>query len=326
MSRASVLIVTLALLISGTTFTLIGAPAKSDKEPATPGNPNAGPLVVEVRFTDNSQIRLTSRTDNITLTTRYGALTIPVAEISQIEFATRVPDEINKRIETAIKNLGSKEFKDRELAKAELTKLGAFAYPALLAAANTEDPEVKHAIEELITTIKENVPEEALEVRRHDVVHTRDSKITGTIETNVFKATTVPFGEVQCKLADMRSLRSLALVKDDVDKHLPRLPDPGNMLGYQNQIGKRLAFVVTGNMNGAVWGTGVHTLDSTLGAAAVHAGVVTLGQTGVVVVLIVPSPNQFTGTFQNGIQSHNWGLYPGGAYQIIKKNAAAETR
>jgi len=181
MSRASVLIGTAALLICGTTFHLIGAPDKPDKEPAPPGNANPGPLVLEVRFTDDSLVRLTSRTDTIKVATRHGSLTIPLTEISQIEFATRIPDEMNRRIETAIKNLGSKEFKDREQAKAELARLGAFAYPALLAAADAEDPEVKHAIEGLINTLKENVPEGALEVRRHDVIHTKDSKITGTI-------------------------------------------------------------------------------------------------------------------------------------------------
>ncbi len=310
----------MALLISGTTFTLIGAPAKPDKEAAPPGKAPAGPLVVEVRFSDNSNLRLTSQTDTVTVATRYGKLTIPLAEISQIDFATRIPEATRQRIEAAIKNLGSKEFKEREQAKAELTKLGAFAYPALLAAAGAEDAEVKHSIEELITTIKENVPEEALQVRRHDVVHTADSKITGTIETTVFKATTAAFGEVQCKLADMRQLRAPgALTADDPAKGLPRLPDPGTLGQYGNQIGKRFAFTVTGsNMNGALWGTGVYTTDSSLAMAAVHSGVLKVGQTGVVVVQIVPTPNNFTGTFQNGIQSNPYQQYPT-AYQIIKR-------
>ncbi len=325
MSRASVLIVTVALLISGTTFTLIGAPTKGDKEPAPPANSKPGPLVVELRFSDNSQVRLTAKTETIALATRYGTLNIPIADISHVEFATRLPEETNRRIEAAIKNLGSKEFKDRDQAKADLIKLGAFAYPALVAAGSSDDPEVKHAIEEIVTTIKENVPEEALVVRRHDVIHTADSKFTGTIETAVIKGTTVPFGEVQCKLADIRSLRSQFLAADDPDKNLPRLPDPGSLLNYQNQFGKRLAFTVTGNPGngGAVWGTNVYTLDSSLSVAAVHAGVLKPGQTGVVVVQIVPSPPNFTGTFQNGIQSQNWPQFPGGAFQVIKRNTAA---
>jgi len=34
--------------------------------------------------------------------------------------------------------------------------------------------------------------------------------------------------------------------------------------------------------NAALWGSDIYTLDSTLGMAAVHAGVVKAGQTGVV--------------------------------------------
>jgi len=117
----------------------------------------------------------------------------------------------------------------------------------------------------------------------------------------------------------MRSLRAPGLVPDDPAKGLPRLPDPGSLGTYGNQIGKRFAFTVTGStMNGALWGTNVYTLDSNLAMAAVHTGVLKPGQTGVVVVQIIASPNNFTGTFQNGIQSHNYAQYPG-AYQVIKR-------
>ena len=56
----------------------------------------------------------------------------------------------------------------------------------------------------------------------------------------------------------------------------------------------------------------------TLAMAAVHAGVLKVGQTGVVKVLIVAPPAAFAGSTRNGVTSNNYMAYPG-AYQIIVK-------
>jgi hypothetical protein len=74
---------------------------------------------------------------------------------------------------------------------------------------------------------------------------------------------------------------------------------------------------VTGANGGALYGTGVHTTDSSLATAAVHGGILKLGQTGVVKVTVIASPQQFVGSTQNGITSSNWGQYPA-AYKISK--------
>ena len=52
---------------------------------------------IEVRFTDGSVLKLKLRDDRIAFNTPYGRLQIPVGEVQQIEFATRLPEESSAR-------------------------------------------------------------------------------------------------------------------------------------------------------------------------------------------------------------------------------------
>ncbi|HKB39573.1 MAG TPA: LCCL domain-containing protein [Gemmataceae bacterium] len=92
-------------------------------------------------------------------------------------------------------------------------------------------------------------------------------------------------------------------------------PDPGNLLGLHTQVGKSFSFDVTGQTDGAIWGTDVYTSDSSLATAAVHAGKVRPGERKVVRVTIVPPLSSFQGTTRNGVTSGSYGPYPG-AYRI----------
>jgi hypothetical protein len=93
--------------------------------------------------------------------------------------------------------------------------------------------------------------------------------------------------------------------------------DPGSLTCYQDQVGKVFAFKVTGSVNGAVWGSGVYTADSTLATAAVHAGALEVGKTGTVKVRVVEPPPSFSGSTANGVTTRPFGQFPG-AYQIVK--------
>jgi hypothetical protein len=179
---------------------------------------------VEVSFTDGSNLKLLLRDEKIELATPYGKLIIPVADIQRIEFATRLSEEDAKHIHTAIVALGSSEFNKREAASAQLLKLREKAFPALVRAAENEDLEVLRRAKELIEQIANSVPHDLLIVRPKDVVYTADSMIAGRIEGGSFKAHTSQFGAVQLKLADARSLRSLAL---DSETNLLRQPPMG---------------------------------------------------------------------------------------------------
>jgi len=288
-------------------------PAREEKW-KTPPSSSAKPHV-EVRFTDNSVLKLKLDDDRLEFVTPHGKLFLPVYEIHKIDFATRVCPDAGKRIQTAVKHLGSSEFRLREAASAELLEFGSSAYPALLDAAKDKDPEVVRRADDLLEKVRNSVPEEELEIRKHDVIQTEDSKIAGWIQGDALKATTTQFGPVQLKLADLKNLRSLSAPSGG-DEGTAAL-DPGNLVNFQAQAGKTFAFRVTGAINGSVWGTDLYTTDSNLASAAVHAGALKPGQTKVIRVKIVGSPPAFPSSSRNGVTSSAYGFYPG-AYQVMR--------
>jgi len=91
------------------------------------------------------------------------------------------------------------------------------------------------------------------------------------------------------------------------------LPDPGNMLNYRNNNGQTYSVKVTGTDQGSVWGgaDGIYTDDSRLAKAAVHAGLLQVGQEGVVKVTLVAGQQKYTGNTKNGISTTNYGAYSG---------------
>jgi len=292
-------------------------PGPGDSQARKSEKPGVPAGVVEVRFTDNSCLKLALADERIEFATPYGKLQVPVGDIQRIEFATRIPEDVLKRVETAIGGLGSSEYAQRESATAELTKLGERAYPALQVAIQNKDPEVVRRAEKLLDRVRADVSEDLLVFRKNDVLYTAESKISGQIEAGSLRAQTFQFGDVRIKLADVRSLRSLAVDAEREDG--PALPSPGTLTAYQHQFNKEFRFAVTAsNDNGGVWGTDLYTLDSSLAKAAVHAGALKVGQTGVLKVRIVASPPGFVGSTRHGVASGNYGPYPAGAYQIVK--------
>ena len=86
---------------------------------------------------------------------------------------------------------------------------------------------------------------------------------------------------------------------------------PSNLVGYRNRVGQSLQFSITGASSGSIWGSGIYTDDSSLSAAAVHAGLIAVGQTATVTVNIVGGKPSYAATSSNGITSRNWGSWGG---------------
>ena len=274
------------------------------------------PGAIEVRFTDNSTMKMTLKEDKIEYMTPYGKLFIPITEIRRIEFATRIPEDVAKKIDYAIGELGSQQYRNRQAASDELFALKEKAYPALLRATKHNDPEIANRADEIITKIRAEVPEEQLEIRTADIIYTDSSKIAGKIEVASLKVGTFQFGDLQLKLADVRVVRSLVSAEPEPDaKNIEA--GPPNLVNFQNNIGKTYIFRVTGAQNGSLWGTDVYTTDSTLAMAAVHVGLLQPGQTGLVKVTIMPSPPLFTASTRNGVTSSPYDRYPA-AYRVHK--------
>lgn len=94
------------------------------------------------------------------------------------------------------------------------------------------------------------------------------------------------------------------------------LPDPGDLSGFRGQNGAMLKFEVTGSVDGSVWGDGVYTDDSLLAAAAVHAGLLQRGETGIVTVEILPGQESYAASEANGIVSSSYASWQG-SYRFV---------
>jgi hypothetical protein len=109
------------------------------------------------------------------------------------------------------------------------------------------------------------------------------------------------------------------LSRDDIRKLLDHgflaADAPLNMLDLREPIGATYYFRIAGQSEGPLWGTDVYTGDSSLGAAAVHAGLVKPGESIVLKVMSVAPPPQFQGSMRHGVKSHDFGRY-GSAYTL----------
>jgi hypothetical protein len=311
-SASPLLLVAAAILSQGDTPPEPG-PAPAAQKPAGPAHA-AG--VIEAHFADDSVLKLVLLTESIELHTPYGNLLIPTRDVRRIDFGLRVSADEARRIEAAIADLGHAEYRRRQAASATLLGLREKAYPALLRAAKGSDAEVVRRAEEVLDKLREALPAERLELPDHDVVQTADSKIAGRVVQAVLRVRTFQFGEQQLKVADVRSLGAPAAAGRQAAE--APLPDPGHLGMYQAQVGRTLAFRVTGGQPGVggVWGTDVYTLDSALALAAVHAGALRPGQTGVVRVTLVGPVAGFHASIRNGVSSGAYGAY--GGYRFVR--------
>ncbi len=96
-----------------------------------------------------------------------------------------------------------------------------------------------------------------------------------------------------------------------IDYEIAAIPDPGTLFSYRDQVGETFTFEVTGDASASVWGTYFYTDDSNLAAAAVHAGVLEDGETGLVEVTILPGEESYTGSTQNDVTSWDYGSWSG---------------
>jgi hypothetical protein len=100
-------------------------------------------------------------------------------------------------------------------------------------------------------------------------------------------------------IRDVRRLLPLGLVKVE--------PNPGILNAEQPDIGKVWYFEVVGDTQGSTWGTDVYTTGSSLAVTAVHAGVLRVGQKGVVKVTILPGQESYAASTRNEVTSLAYG-------------------
>jgi hypothetical protein len=97
------------------------------------------------------------------------------------------------------------------------------------------------------------------------------------------------------------------------------LTAPPNLSGMQAEPGQTLVFRVTGANEGPVWGTDTYTDDSSIAAAAVHAGLLRPGETGTIMVTVQTGFQSYPASSRNGISSSDYGAW-GRSFTILRLN------
>lgn len=163
----------------------------------------------EVKFADGSNIVCGLKTKEFELKTKYGILSIPSSDVSNIDFGLRIPDKVSKEIDLLLLQLGSKEFKDREKSQEKLVSFGHFAFH-ILKDHKSQDPEVVTRVDNALRKIEESVSAQFLMMSRDDQVSTKEFLVRGKIQLQKITLSNENFGDLDVDVSKLNSIRSMS--------------------------------------------------------------------------------------------------------------------
>ena len=193
---------------------------------------------------------------------------------------------------------------------------------ALIAEAEAAARGVREALVSRGAKVRAAAEDEVRAARRRAEDEVRELEIAATRElapalTSLFdglraiQETYTKLGKLDEALAVRANLRHL---RADL---LGIRPDPGNLSDLSSDLdGRTFLYEVVGRTDGALWGGNPYTLDSHLGTAAVHSGLVKPGLRAVVRVTVLESEyREYVGTERRAVTSSE---YNGGsrAYRL----------
>ncbi len=185
-----------------------------DKGPPQPppakADPKSDGTVFELRTLDDTVMKVVLLEPSVTLVTRYGKLSIPATEVRRLEFGFRYPEGIETKIDKALADLGSMEFRTREDAEQALAEIGHFAIPTLRRTVKSAtDPEVIRRAQAVLKLLESKQGDNKFEVRDYDTVETAEFTVKGKLELAALKVRTKYFGDTTVKLTDIKAFRSV---------------------------------------------------------------------------------------------------------------------
>jgi hypothetical protein len=217
------------------TKTPVGTVSKTSRDPV-PGE-------ADVHFLNGSTVRMVVQSEKLEVATQYGKLFVPVKDVRAIEFGLHFPEDVQGKIDQALKNLSSNDYREREKASKSLLDFGPYSYPSVLEASRARDSETSQRAKEVLKKLQASHPKKDLKTSAEDKVVTPTFTIVGRILTSTIKAKTDYFGDVELSLTKMRTLRAV----DGGVRELDVVLDAGK---YANQgQWMETEFVVDGRSN-----------------------------------------------------------------------------
>jgi hypothetical protein len=189
-----------------------GPASKKPKADAATKEPEKAflPTQVEIHFLNDSNVRLTVQSAELEIETPYGKLAVPIRDIRAIDFGLHMPEGFPARIDRAVKDLDSADFRTRESAGKTLVDLGPYSYAAVNEVSRDKNPETSRRGKEILKKLQANHPKKDLKLDRDDKVVTPTFTIVGRILTPSIKVDAEYFGAAVLSLTKMRTLRNLA--------------------------------------------------------------------------------------------------------------------
>jgi hypothetical protein len=96
-----------------------------------------------------------------------------------------------------------------------------------------------------------------------------------------------------------------------MDVSVSRPNRTSSLASYRDLVGQSIVLPVVGSASGEVWGSDVYTDDSSIGAAAVHAGLIGVGDFAFVKVTLLPGQARYEGTSRYGVTSQTYEQWDG---------------
>jgi hypothetical protein len=293
----------LRLVPAAAVVAVLGWAASSPSRPA-PAAPAPAPAAgagteFEVRFGDDSVVKVALLDPALVVSTKYGKLTVPVAEVRRVELGFRYPDGAEARIAKAVEDLGSPAFQVREEAEKVLVGFEHLAVPAIRRAARSADPEVSRRAASALKKLEDKLPAERLEVRDADVIETAEFTARGRIDGGQLRVRSRYFGESVLKLTDVRTLRAIggaAAAEVSVDAALyARVNNPQWLeTSVEVTADQRLEVTATGQID--MWPqTPGQYMSGPAGLPGYAAGLRALGPGGVQLAGGAAAPGQLLG-------------------------------
>lgn len=181
-----------------------------DKAPDKPAAKADRVPEFDVAFADNSNVKVVFLDQTVGLTTRYGKLTIPLAELRRVELGFRYPEGVEAKVAAAIERLAAPAFLDREQAGKDLVELKEFAGPQLVRAAKDSNPERRTRAEGILKAVRAGLPEDRVNVKDYDTVETAEFTARGRLDATTFKVRTKQFGDAVVRLAEVKQFKAVA--------------------------------------------------------------------------------------------------------------------
>ncbi len=238
------------------------AAIEPDRKPAAPLPPN----FMTFHLLDGNIISGDLSIDEITVTTQFGKLVVPIEKIRSFKPGLDSYPQIAGEIEQLIQNLGVDDYKTRENSHKELLAKGEKVRSELERHAASENAEIKRHIGEILKELNEQADEADDEDAspkqpwvRLDTVVTTDFTVTGKVSPSEFQLNS-KYGPLTVALADIDYGQRELDVKEELRKTVSVTGEnlaqrSFKSSGVRVQAGDKITIKAEGTISMSPWGS-----------------------------------------------------------------------